>query len=384
MRAAEARWGVKLFGLDDPRQGISHVIAPELALVLPGATYACPDSHACTVGGIGALAFASGTSDLEHVLVTQTMALAKPRQMRIRLDGVLAPGVTAKDVILHVIGVIGTTGARGHIVEYAGPVVEALSIEARMTLCNMSIEAGARTGIIAPDEKTIAWVKGRPLAPVGAEWDAAAAYWRSLASDADARFDKEIAIDCGQIQPQMTWGIDQSQVVGIGDRVPDPAGFEPEKRAALERALAYMGLAAGDTLEGLAVHRVFIGSCTNARIEDLEIVADVVRGRHVADGVRAIVVPGSSTVKREAEARGLDAVFRAAGLEWHESGCAMCGGANGDTPAPGQRIVSTTNRNFENRQGAGVRTHLASPAMAAAAAIAGRITDVRRLMETAP
>ena len=381
MRAAQERWGVKLFGLDDPRQGISHVVAPELALVLPGSTYACPDSHACTVGGIGALAFACGTSDLEHVLVTQTLAMGEPKQMLVRLDGKLPPGVTAKDVILRVIGVIGTAGARGHIVEYSGTVVDDLSIEARMTLCNMSIEAGARSGIIAPDAKTISWLEGRPHAPNRDVWPHAVAHWKTLESDRDAVFDKTVSIDCSNLAPQITWGIDQSQVLGIDDRIPDLESLSAEKRPLAERALAYMGLAPGDALDGLPVSHVFIGSCTNARIEDLEAAADVVRGRKVAYGVHAFVVPGSSSVKREAEARGLDVVFTDAGLEWHESGCSLCGGSNGDTPAPGERIVSTTNRNFENRQGVGVRTHLASPGMAAAAAICGRISDVRKLME---
>ncbi|MES2184175.1 MAG: 3-isopropylmalate dehydratase large subunit [Pseudomonadota bacterium] len=381
MRAETERHGIKLFGLDDPRQGISHVVAPELALVLPGSTYSCPDSHACTVGALGVLAFATGTSEIVHILATQAIALQKPPQMRITLEGELPFGVSAKDVTLHVIARLGVAGAQGMLVEYAGPVVSALSIEARMTLCNMSIEMGARTSIIAPDDKTIAWVKGRELAPEGAEWDLAAASWKALYTDADAVFDQDIVIDISAVEPQITWGTDQSQVVGIGGAVPALQDIEAGKRDAFEGALAYMGLAPGTPLEGLAVDQVFIGSCTNARIEDLEIAASIVRGRHVANGVRAVVVPGSSTVKREAEARGLHTVFTDAGMEWHESGCAMCGSGNGPNAAPGKRIVSTTNRNFESRQGPGVRTHLSSPAMAAAAAVAGRIVDVRRVLE---
>lgn len=378
MRAGAERYGFRLFDVGDPEQGIAHVIAPELGLVLPGSTYACPDSHACTVGGIGALAFACGTSELEHVLATQTVAMQKPKQMRIWLDGTLRDGVTAKDVILHVIGLIGVAGGRGFMVEYAGDVTQAMSVEARFTLCNMTIEFGARTGIVAPDEKTVAYVDGRLLAPQGADRDAALAAWRALSSDPNAVFDKEVHVDCSALAPQVTWGTDQSQVVGIDGVVPDPATAEPERAPAIERALAYMGLTPGTPVAGLVIDRVFIGSCTNARIEDLEIAAAVVRGRQVAARVRAIVVPGSSGVKREAEKRGLDRVFLNAGFEWHESGCSMCAGANGDLAKPGDRSVATSNRNFENRQGPGVRTHLVSPAMAAAAALAGRLVDVTR------
>ena len=378
MRAGSERYGFRLFDVGDPEQGIAHVIAPELGLVLPGSTYACPDSHACTVGGLGALAFACGTSELEHVLATQTVAMQKPKQMRIWLDGTLRAGVTAKDVILHLIGLIGVAGGRGFMVEYAGDVARALSVEARFTLCNMTIEFGARTGIVAPDAKTVAYVDGRLLAPQGAERDAALAAWRELSSDPGAVFDKELHVDCTALAPQVTWGTDQSQVVGIDGVVPDPAAAGPERAPAIERALAYMGLTPGTPVAGLVVDRVFIGSCTNARVEDLEIAAAVVRGRQVAARVRAIVVPGSSGVKREAEKRGLDRVFLEAGFEWHESGCSMCAGANGDLAKPGERSVATSNRNFENRQGPGVRTHLVSPAMAAAAAIAGRIVDVTR------
>jgi 3-isopropylmalate/(R)-2-methylmalate dehydratase large subunit len=378
MRAGAERYGFRLFDVGDAEQGIAHVIAPELGLVLPGSTYACPDSHACTVGGLGALAFACGTSELEHVLATQTVAMNKPKQMRIWLDGTLRDGVTAKDVILHLIGMIGVAGGRGFMVEYAGEVTRALSVEARFTLCNMTIEFGARTGIVAPDDKTFAYVDGRLLAPQGADRDAALAAWRELYSDPGVAFDREVHVDCSTLTPQVTWGIDQSQVVGIDGVVPDPASAEPERAPAIERALAYMGLTPGTPVAGLVVDRVFIGSCTNARIEDLEAAAAVVRGRQVAARVRAIVVPGSSGVKREAEKRGLDRVFLNAGFEWHESGCSMCAGANGDLAKPGERSVATSNRNFENRQGPGVRTHLVSPAMAAAAAIAGRIVDVTR------
>jgi 3-isopropylmalate/(R)-2-methylmalate dehydratase large subunit len=376
MRAGAKRFAFRLFDVDDAEQGIAHVIAPELGLVLPGSTYACPDSHACTVGGLGALAFACGTSELEHVLATQTVAMQMPKQMRIWLDGTLRRGVTAKDVILHLIGKLGVAGGRGFMVEYAGDVTKALSVEARFTLCNMTIEFGARTGIVAPDEKTFAYVAGRPVAPKGAELDAALAQWRQLQSDAGASFDRELHVDCSALAPQVTWGTDQSQVVGIDGVVPDPAAADAERAPAIERAIAYMGLTPGMPIAGLLVDRVFIGSCTNARIEDLEAAAAVAKGHSVAGRVRAIVVPGSMAVKREAEKRGLDRIFRAAGFEWHDSGCSMCAGANGDLAAPGARSVATSNRNFENRQGPGVRTHLVSPTMAAAAAIAGRIVDV--------
>lgn len=374
MRAAADRHAFRLFDLHDGAQGIAHVVAPELGLVLPGMTYACPDSHACTVGGLGALAFACGTSELEHVLATQVMAQRAPLQMRVRLEGALDRGVGAKDVILQIISRLGIAGARGHAVEYAGPVVDALSVEARLTLCNMSIEMGARTGIVAPDEKTAEWIAGRPMAPRGAQWGAAVASWGPLRSDAGAAFDRELALDCSALEPQVTWGTDQSQTVGVTGRIPEP------ESDAMRDALAYMDLRPGLALDGLPIDRVFIGSCTNARLEDLEAAAAIVRGRRVAPTVRAVVVPGSSAVKRAAEARGLDTVFREAGFAWHESGCSMCAGANGDLAAAGERVVATSNRNFENRQGPGVRTHLASPLTAAAAALAGRITDPRCLL----
>jgi 3-isopropylmalate/(R)-2-methylmalate dehydratase large subunit len=380
MREGSRRNGIRLFDIDDPEQGISHVVAPELGMVLPGATHAVPDSHASTVGGLGALAFGCGTSELAHILATQVMALRRPKRMRIRLDGRLAPHVTAKDVALRLIGDLGVAGARGYAVEYAGTAVRTMAIESRMTLCNLNIEMGGRSGFVAPDESTFSWIAGRAYAPQGAMWDAALACWRTLASEEDAAFDREHVLDCSGLEPQITWGTDPSQVLGISGRVPDPSAAEPSRRAAVESALAYMGLEPGMALAGLKVDRVFIGSCTNSRLPDLAAAAEVVRGRRVADGVVAMVVPGSTTVKREAEAAGLDRVFRDAGFFWGESGCSMCAGGNGDRGEPGERCVSTTNRNFEHRQGPKVRTHLVSPATAAATAIMGRIADVRRLI----
>ncbi len=379
MREGTRKNGIKLFDIDDPEQGISHVVAPELGIVLPGATHAVPDSHASTVGGVGALAFGCGTSELAHILTTQVMALKRPKHMRVRLEGRLGAHVSAKDMALRLIAELGVAGARGCAVEYAGSAVRAMPIEQRMTLCNLNIEMGGRSGFVAPDEKTFAWLERRPYAPQGTMWDRALDYWRTLTTDADAAFDREVALDCSALEPQITWGTDPSQVVGISGRVPEPAAIDPSRRAAAQSAFAYMGLKPGTPLAGLPVDRVFIGSCTNSRLPDLEVAAAVVRGRRVAEGVVAMVVPGSSTVKREAEAAGLDRVFRDAGFLWGESGCSMCAGGNGDHGAPGERCVSTTNRNFENRQGPKVRTHLASPATAAASAIAGRIADVRQL-----
>jgi 3-isopropylmalate/(R)-2-methylmalate dehydratase large subunit len=380
MREGSRRNGIKVFDLGDPDQGISHVVAPDLGLVLPGATHAVPDSHASTVGGVGALAFGVGTTELGHILATQVIAMKRPKSMRIRLDGRLGPHVTAKDVALRIIADIGVSGARGHVVEYSGAAARAMPIEQRMTLCNLNIEMGGRSGFVPPDESVFQWVAGRPYAPQGAMWDRALAHWRTLKTDDDAVFDSDIVLDCDGLGPQITWGTDPSQVLDISGRVPDPSGApDGSKRAAMESALAYMGLQPGMALAGLPVHRVFIGSCTNARLPDLQTAADVVRGRKVAQGVVAMVVPGSSAVKREAEAAGLDRVFRDAGFFWGESGCSMCAGGNGDRGEPGERIVSTTNRNFENRQGSKVRTHLVSPATAAASAIAGRIADVRQL-----
>jgi 3-isopropylmalate/(R)-2-methylmalate dehydratase large subunit len=370
---------IRLFDIDDPEQGISHVVAPELGIVLPGATHAVPDSHASTVGGVGALAFGCGTSELAHILATQVMALKRPQRMRVRLDGRLGAHVSAKDVALRIIAEIGVAGARGYAVEYAGAAVRAMPIEQRMTLCNLNIEMGGRSGFVAPDDATFQWLAGRPFMPQGAEWDGALRHWRTLASDDEAGFDREVALDCTALEQQITWGTDPSQVVGISGRVPDPVGLDPGRRAAAVSAFGYMGLIPGTPLIGLPVDRVFIGSCTNSRLPDLQVAADLVRGRHVAQGVVAMVVPGSSSVKREAEAAGLDRVFRDAGFFWGESGCSMCAGGNGDRGQPGERCVSTTNRNFENRQGPKVRTHLASPATAAATAIAGRIADARQL-----
>ena len=384
MREGSRRNGIRLFDISDPEQGISHVVAPELGMVLPGATHAVPDSHAGTVGGLGALAFGCGTSELAHILATQVMALRRPKSMLIRLEGKLAAHVTAKDVALRIIAELGVAGARGHAVEYAGAAVRAMTIESRMTLCNLNIEMGGRSGFVAPDDSAFSWIEARPFAPKGAMWDRALAHWRTLTSDDGAAFDREHVLDCSALEPQISWGTDPSQVLGISGRVPDPAAADQSRRAAIESALAYMGLQPGMALAGLPVDRVFIGSCTNSRLPDLEAAADVVRGRHVAAGVIAMVVPGSTTVKRAAEAAGLDRVFRDAGFLWGESGCSMCAGGNGDRGEPGERCVSTTNRNFEHRQGPKVRTHLSSPATAAATAVAGRIADVRQLMSGQP
>ena len=376
-RIGAARHQVRLIDVVAPEHGIVHVVSPELGIALPGLTLACPDSHASTVGALGCLAFGCGTSELGHVLATQVMALRKPKQLRVRFNGRLARHVGAKDLALHLIREVGVDAGRGHAIEYAGPVVRELDIEARMTLCNMTIEWGGRTCLIEPDEKTFAWVQGRPGAPSLAQWDAALAWWRTLATDAGARFDAEIEIDCDGVAPQISWGTDPAQSLGVGEIVPDPRALEPDARSRTMAALDYMGLKAGAPIAGVPIDRVFIGSCSNSRLSDLRSAARVLKGRTVAAGVKAVVVPGSSAVKRQAESEGLDRIFRAAGFEWHLSGCSMCAGANGDTATPGERCVSTTNRNFENRQGRGVRTHLASPAMAAAAAIAGRIVDVR-------
>jgi 3-isopropylmalate/(R)-2-methylmalate dehydratase large subunit len=380
MRDGARQNGIRLFDVDDPEQGISHVVAPEVGMVLPGATHAVPDSHASTVGGLGALAFGCGASEMTHILVTQVMALKRPKRMRARLDGRLRDHVSAKDVALRLIVELGVAGARGYAVEYAGAALSAMPIEHRMTLCNLNIEMGGRSGFIAPDDRTFDWLHGRPYAPKDAMWDRAVEYWRTLVTDPEAEFDREVAVDCGTLEPQITWGTDPSQAVGISGRVPDPAAIDPSRRAAAESAFAYMGLQPGTPLNGLPIDRVFIGSCTNSRLPDLEVAAAVVRGRRVADGVVAMVVPGSTRVKREAEAAGLDRMFLDAGFSWGESGCSMCTGRNGDRGEPGERCVSTTNRNFEDRQGPKVRTHLASPATAAASAITGRITDVRQLL----
>jgi 3-isopropylmalate/(R)-2-methylmalate dehydratase large subunit len=377
MREGSRRNGIRLFDLDDPEQGISHVVAPELGLVLPGATHAVPDSHACTIGGLGALGLGCGTSELEHILATQTIALKRPKSMRITLDGRLNPFVGAKDVALRILAAHGTSFGRGYAIEYAGPVASAMSIEARMTLCNLTIEMGARSGFIAPDEKTFDYLAGRPYAPRGADWDAALAQWSLLPSDQDAVFDTELLVDCSGLAPQITWGTDQGQTIGVDEAVPSLDGAQTGGKT--ERALAYMGLEPGQPLLGVKVDRVFIGSCTNARISDLRAAAALIKGKRAAPGIVALVVPGSTSVKRAAEREGLDRIFKEAGFLWGESGCSMCAGGNGDRGLPRERIVSTTNRNFEGRQGAGVRTHLASPEVAAAAAIAGVIVDPRRV-----
>lgn len=363
------RDGVALLDADDPEQGIEHVIGPESGFTLPGTLLVCGDSHTCTNGALGALAWGIGSSEVAHVLATQAIVQRKPGSMRVRFDGELPRGVTAKDMILALIGKYGTAGGAGHAVEYAGPAVRALEMEGRMTLCNLSIEFGAKIGMVAPDEKTYAYVKGRRHAPQGALWDQALAHWKTLASDADARFDREVALDCSALVPQVTWGTSPEDVIGIDGTIPDR---KPE-------ALAYMGLSAGLPLAGTRIDRVFIGSCTNSRLSDLRAAAAVARGRRVAPHVEAWVVPGSMRVKREAEAEGLHEVFRAAGFQWREPGCSMCVGANGDLVGPGERCVSTSNRNFVGRQGPGARTHLASPATAAACAVAGAITDPRTL-----
>jgi 3-isopropylmalate/(R)-2-methylmalate dehydratase large subunit len=374
-------FGIKLFDVRDIRQGIVHIIGPEQGFTLPGTTIVCGDSHTSTHGAFGALAFGIGTSEVEHVLATQTLLQKRPKNMRIAVEGALPIGVTAKDVILAIIGTIGTAGGTGHVIEYAGEVVRGLSMAGRMTICNMSIEAGARAGLIAPDDTTYRYVQGRPMAPKGGAFEQAVAYWRTLPSDPGARYDKEVTLDAAAIEPQVTWGTSPQDVQPISGRVPDPrAVADAGQRAAMERALEYMGLEPNTPMSEIRVDKVFFGSCTNARIEDLRAAAEVVRGRKVAANVHAMVVPGSGLVKHQAEEEGLDRVFIDAGFEWREAGCSMCLGMNPDQLQPGERCASTSNRNFEGRQGKGGRTHLMSPAMAAAAAITGHITDVRKLM----
>jgi 3-isopropylmalate/(R)-2-methylmalate dehydratase large subunit len=380
MRANAAAHGIRHFGIEDPRQGIVHVIGPELGAALPGTILACGDSHTATVGGLGALGIGVGTSEVAHVLATQTLLLQRPGTMRIAFEGRLAAGLSAKDLILAAIGRVGIAGGRAHAVEYAGAVIRGLPLEARLTICNMSIELGARLGVIAPDDTTFAYLAGRPYAPQGADWEAAVAEWRGLASAPDAVFDRDVAIDCTALAPQVTWGTTPEDVIGIDARIPDPQSFpDANRRRRVAAALAYMDLAPGASLEGLPVDVVFIGSCTNGRLSDLEAVAAIAQGRKVPEHVRALIVPGSATVKREAEAKGLDRVFREAGFEWRSPGCSMCVSINQDVVPPGQRCIATSNRNFEGRQGPGSRTHLVSPAMAAAAAVSGAIADVRKL-----
>ncbi len=372
------------FPMLDKRQGIVHVIGPEQGATLPGMTVVCGDSHTSTHGAFGALAFGIGTSEVEHVLATQCLLQKPAKTMRVWVDGELAPGLTAKDMALAIIGRIGTAGGTGYVIEFAGPAVRALSMEGRMTLCNMTIEGGARAGMVAVDQTTIDYVKGRPYAPQGADWDKAVAYWNTLHSDEDAQFDHEVRLDAAEIRPQVTWGTSPEMVVAVDANVPDPAAEPDEVRAgSMRRALTYMGLEAGQPLAQVKVDRVFIGSCTNSRIEDLRAAAQVVAGRRVASNVKqAMVVPGSGLVKEQAEAEGLDKIFLAAGFEWREPGCSMCLAMNADRLEPGERCASTSNRNFEGRQGQGGRTHLVSPAMAAAAGIAGHFTDFRTLAET--
>ncbi|MFO1037506.1 MAG: 3-isopropylmalate dehydratase large subunit [Geminicoccaceae bacterium] len=374
-------FGVQIFGMRDVRQGIVHVIGPEQGFTLPGTTIVCGDSHTSTHGAFGALAFGIGTSEVEHVLATQTLVQKRPKTMRITVDGDLPLGCTAKDVILAIIGKIGTAGGTGYVIEYAGSVIRDLSVEGRMTVCNMSIEAGARAGLIAPDEKTFKYFEGRPMAPKGAAWEQAVRYWRTLPSDEGAVYDVEVTLDAATIVPQVSWGTSPQDVAPITGKVPNPAEIAAEdKRRSMERALEYMGLKPGTPLEEVKVDTVFIGSCTNGRIEDLRVVAKLVEGRHVAPSVRAMIVPGSGLVKHQAEEEGLDEVFTKAGFEWREPGCSMCLGMNPDQLKPGERCASTSNRNFEGRQGKGGRTHLLSPAMAAAAALTGHLTDVRKLL----
>ena len=373
-----AEFGVPLYATGSGREGIVHVIGPELGLTQPGITIVCGDSHTSTHGAFGTLAFGIGTSEVEHVLATQCLPQRRPKTMRVRFSGAVPLGVTAKDVILGAIGQVGVSGGAGHALEYAGEVIRGFSMESRMTVCNMSIEAGARAGMVAPDDTTFAYLEGRPGAPQGAAWERALDRWRALRSDEDAVFDREVEIDVAALPPQVTWGTNPGMVAPVDGRVPDPGDLaEADERGAAERALSYMALEPGTPIEDIHVDRVFIGSCTNACIEDLRLAAAVVAGRHVHPSVRAMVVPGSASVKRQAEEEGLDRVFEQAGFEWRRAGCSMCLGMNPDILAPGERCASTSNRNFEGRQGRGGRTHLVSPAMAAAAAVAGHFTDVR-------
>ncbi len=374
-------FGVRLFGLDDARQGIVHVIGPELGLTQPGMTIVCGDSHTATHGAFGALAFGIGTSEVAHVLATQCLLQRKPKTMQVRVEGTLPRGVTSKDIILALIARIGIGGGTGHVIEYTGATIRALSMEARMTLCNMTIEAGARAGLIAPDDTTFEYLAGREFAPQGAAWEAALARWRALPTDDGATYDRTVALDASTLEPMVTFGTNPSMAIPITGRIPDPASSADA--AGVRKALDYMGLTPGQPLLGQPINVVFIGSCTNGRLEDLRLAASVLKGRRIAPNVRALVVPGSRAVKRQAEAEGLDAIFRAAGCEWREPGCSMCIGMNGDTIAPGEYCVSTSNRNFEGRQGKGGRTILASPLTAAASAIAGAVADVRTMWRDA-
>jgi 3-isopropylmalate/(R)-2-methylmalate dehydratase large subunit len=374
-------FGIRLYDLQSPDQGIVHVIGPELGLTQPGMTIVCGDSHTATHGAFGALAFGIGTSEVEHVLATQCLMQARPKNMRIELRGSLQPAVTAKDVILYIIREIGVNGATGHVIEYAGETIRRFSMEERMTISNMSIEAGARAGLIAPDDTTFDYLENKPFSPKGRPFADAVEFWRTLPSDPDASFDRELSFDVSDLAPQVSWGTNPGMVSDVTGHVPDPESLPDENsRKAARRALEYMALEPGTPIQEIRIDRVFIGSCTNSRLEDLRAAAQIARGRRVASGVRAMVVPGSQRIKAEAEAEGLDAIFKEAGFDWRESGCSMCLGMNPDILAPGERCASTSNRNFEGRQGRGGRTHLVSPAMAAAAAIAGRFVDVRGWM----
>lgn len=381
LEANAPAFGIKYIGASDINQGIVHVIGPEQGFTLPGTTMVCGDSHTAAHGALGALAFGIGTSEVEHVLATQTLQLTRSKSMEIRVEGLLGPGISPKDLILHIIGVIGTAGGTGHVIEYRGEVFEQMSIEGRLTVSNMSIEAGARAGLIAPDDKTYAYLKGRPMAPKGADWDAAVAYWQTLPTDEGAMFDKSVTINAADVAPTVTWGTSPEDVVPVSGTVPMPESFaDPSKQDAARKSLDYMGLEGGQALRDVMVENIFIGSCTNSRIEDLRAAAAILEGRKKADNVKwAIVVPGSGLVKAQAEAEGLDRIFTDAGFEWREPGCSACLGMNPDKVPAGERCASTSNRNFVGRQGPGARTHLMSPAMAAAAAVTGRLTDVREL-----
>ncbi|MFO0705868.1 MAG: 3-isopropylmalate dehydratase large subunit [Nitrospira sp.] len=371
-------FGITLYGMNDIRQGVVHVIGPEQGFTLPGTTIVCGDSHTSTHGAFGALAFGIGTSEVEHVLATQCLVQKRPKTMEIRIDGVLSDKCSAKDIILAIIGKIGTAGGTGYVIEYTGSAIRALSMEGRMTLCNMSIEGGARAGMVAPDDKTVAYIKGRPLAPKGDLFDRAVRAWETLKTDSDARYDATLVMRAEDIAPQVSWGTSPGMVLGVDQRVPDPKAIADEKtRKATERALEYMGLTPNMPITDIRIDKVFIGSCTNSRIEDLRLAASLAKGKQVAKGVHAMVVPGSGLVKQQAEQEGLDRIFRDAGFEWREAGCSMCLAMNADVLQPGERCASTSNRNFEGRQGAGGRTHLVSPAMAVAAAVEGHFIDIR-------
>jgi 3-isopropylmalate/(R)-2-methylmalate dehydratase large subunit len=382
LEANAPAFGIRYIGATDAEQGIVHVVGPEQGFSLPGTTIVCGDSHTACHGGLGALAFGIGTSEVEHVLATQTLLLSQSKSMEVRVEGPLGPGVTAKDVVLHITGVLGAAGGTGHVIEYTGSTIRALSLEGRLTVSNMAIEHGARAGLIAPDDVTFTYLKGRPMAPTGADWDAAVAYWKSLATDSGATYDKSVLIDAADIVPSVTWGTSPEDVVPITGVVPDPMSFaDPSKQEAAKKSLAYMGLTPGTRMVDVPVENIFIGSCTNSRIEDLRAAAAVLKGHKKAANIKwAIVVPGSGLVKAQAEAEGLDRVFIDAGLEWREPGCSACLGMNPDKVPPGERSASTSNRNFVGRQGPGSRTHLVSPAMAAAAAVTGRLCDVRELV----